>query len=442
MKLRILIADDENLERRALSSIISTIDAHEIELAEATNGRQAVEAARTGPFDMAFLDIRMPGMDGLKAAHELRVLYPAIHIVFVTAFDHFDYAREAIRLGVDEYLVKPASSEEIRMTVIRIADRILKNTASRSKDGSIDSADTQVLALLEEELRSDLARGDIDCQRMISFLRLKGLALQMPVAAIIRFSSPKLPESRIRHTQLRRVMNLMEHQFRSAGNYILAGTDGTQIRCIFIHSKTASSETDRAAALNTIKASFQRVADDARTISGLPILIGASPFSLHQDPGTDDAIDPARAQGDPFVTATDALSIAGTGHAVVLVAADGTRNHDSASPGLSQGAATVERATIYMQKHLVEDISLVDVAEAVGTSPSHLSRLFSRHSGDTFIHVLCRLRMDMAKKLLRTGQYRIKEVCTMVGFNDQAYFSRVFRKYEGTSPLDYRPMPE
>jgi two-component system response regulator YesN len=39
---------------------------------------------------------------------------------------------------------------------------------------------------------------------------------------------------------------------------------------------------------------------------------------------------------------------------------------------------------------------------------------------------------------MRTGQYRIKEVCAMVGFSDQAYFSRVFRKYEGVSPVDYR----
>lgn len=441
MKLRVLIADDESLERRALISIISTIAVHEIELAEVANGRQAVEAAEAGPFDMAFLDIRMPGMDGLKAAQELKVLCPGIHIIFVTAFDHFDYAREAIRLGVDEYLVKPASSEEIRTTVLRIADRISSSRSSRGTTGDSVATDQKAFELLEEELRMDLARGDMDHNRMASFLRLKGLASHIPVAAIIRFSSTSLPESAIRHAQLRRVRELMEHQFKTTGDYILSGTDGTQLRCIYIHEQTGFHETARAATLGAIKASFQKIVDEVKNILGLRILIGVCTFPVHDYFSTDKDANPVMEPMDPFVTAADALSIAGQGHAVVLLANDATRDSANGAHGLSQGASTVERAITYMQKHLATDISLVDVAEAVGTAPSHLSRLFSRYSGDTFIHVLCRLRIDTAKKLLRTSQYRIKEVYPMVGFNDQAYFSRVFRKYEGISPQDYRAQP-
>ncbi len=450
MKFRILIADDEGLERRALVSIISTIAVHEIELVEAANGRQAVEAAGAKSLDMAFLDIRMPGMDGLEAAHELRNIQPEIHIIFVTAFDHFDYAREAIRLGVDEYLVKPASADEIRKTVLRIADRIIATRVEKSPDGSIGSTDRKALGLLEEELRSDLARGDMDSQRMISFLRLKGLDQQMPMAAIIRFSSTCLPESAIRQVQLRRVKDLMEHQLKATGNYLLSGMDGTQLRCIFIHAKKELRKTTSASALAEVKDAFRKVVDETRTILGLRILIGASPFPVHDeidpamkeiDPAMKEA-DPAMKEADPFLTATDAVSIAGTEQAVVILASGTSRNSEGSGTSLCQGASAVERAITYMHKHLAEDISLADVAVAVGTAPSHLSRLFSRYSGDTFIHVLCRLRIDTAKKLLRTSQYRIKEVYTMVGFNEQAYFSRVFKKYEGTSPQDYRTLPE
>lgn len=436
MKFRILIADDESLERRALASIISTMDVHEIELVEVANGRQAVEVAGVKPFDMAFLDIRMPGMDGLEAAHELRILQPEIHIIFVTAFDHFDYAREAIRLGVDEYLVKPAAPDEIRSTVLRIAKGIVSSRTSGKVDSHTGFTDRKALGLLEEELRSDLARGDMDSNRMSSFLQIKGIDQHVPVAAIIQFSGSCLPESSIRQAQLRRVMDLMEHQLKTSGNYILSGTDGTQLRCIFIHARTESRETDRTATLAAVKDSLQKVADKARSILGVRIVIGACPFPLH------DGTEPDKKLDDPFITATDAVSIAGTGQAVVILASGTSRIAEGSSYGICQSATTVERAIAYMHKHLSEDISLADVAESVGTAPSHLSRLFSRHSGDTFIHVLCRLRMDTAKKLLRTNQYRIKEVYTMVGFNDQAYFSRVFRKYEGTSPQDYRSLPE
>ena len=437
MRLRILIADDESLEKRALSSIISTITAHDIQLVEATNGRQAVELAKTKALDIAFLDIKMPGMDGLMAAHGLRELQPGIHIIFVTAFDHFDYAREALRLGVDEYLVKPAAPDEIRETVLRIAGKIIaRDNANSQKESKLD-ADQMALNLLEEELRSDLARGDIDKNRMSSFLHLKGFDHRKQVAAIIRFSSTRLPDSSLRHKQLRRVMELLDHQLQFSGNYILSGADGEQIRCIFMPAGPESQGTTQSDNLSLIKDALQNVVDKAKTILGLHIVVGACMFPLN-----DDNL-PTGEQLDPFITAKDAVFIAGTGQTVVLLApVTDPVSLQSNHSHLCQSASTVERAIAYMHQHLSKDISLADVAEAVGTAPSHLSRLFSRHSGDTFTHVLCRLRIQTAKNLLRTNQYRIKEVYTMVGFNDQAYFSRVFRKYEGTSPQEYRGFPE
>jgi two-component system response regulator YesN len=436
MRLRILIADDEQLERRALSSIIAAIQLHELELVEASNGRQAVELARTGVIDIAFLDIRMPGMDGLQAAQELKILHPDIRIVFVTAFDHFDYAREAIRLGVDEYLVKPASADDIRNTVFRMADRIVTARTANNQNDQPGKMDRKALALLEDELRSDLARGDMVGKRIASFIQLKGLARQLPVAVIVRFSNACLPESSLRHAQLRRVMDLMEHQLKASGRYILSGTDGTELRSVVIQTMTMSPENGMIAEVTKIKETLQTVVTSARSILGVRIVIGACPF-----PFNDDAA-PATEHLTPFITAGNAVSIASTEQAVVII------NYETASPDNTNTTANrqcvtiVERAMAYMHLHLSEDISLADVAAAVGTAPSHLSRLFSRHSGDTFIHVLCRLRVDMAKKLLRTNQYRVKEVYTMVGFNDQAYFSRVFRKYEGTSPQNFRSLPE
>jgi two-component system response regulator YesN len=432
MNLRILVADDEQLERRALSSIISNIDLHTIELTEASNGRQAVELARAGVVDIAFLDIRMPGMDGLEAAQELKKLHPEVRIIFVTAFDHFDYAREAIRLGVDEYLVKPASPEDIRKTVFRMADKMDAARMARIHTDQPMKPDVKALALLEDELRSDLARGDMVGERIRSFIQLKGLEEQLPVAAVIRFSGTCLPESGIRHTQLRRVMELMEHQLKASGRYILSGTDGTELRSVVIQTSTVSSEAGRDGVVAKIKEGFQTVVTAARSILGVHIVIGACPF-----PCSDKAAAPS-AQLSPFIHASDAVAIARNGQPVVILDPE-TWNPADAN---RHCASTVERAICYMRDHLSEDMSLADVATAVGTAPSHLSRLFSRNKGDTFIHVLCRLRIDMAKKLLRTNQYRIKEVYTMVGFNDQAYFSRVFRKYEGTSPLNFRSSPE
>lgn len=432
MKLRVLIAEDEQLERRALSSIITAMQSHEIVLLEASNGRQAIELAKTGSVDMAFLDIRMPGLDGLQTAQELKRIHPELRIIFITAFDHFNYAQEAIRLGVDEYLVKPASPEEIRTTVTRMADRIAAARIESRRKDQPRAMDDQALALLEDELRSDLARGDMVGKRITSFIRLKGLERDLAAAVIVRFASVSPPETGLRHAQLRRVMDFMEHQLRTSGSYILSGTDSKVLRCVVCQSLSVPSGSDAPSALSSLKTALQTLVGAVKNVLGLRIVIGACPFPPQETTGSssEDFL--------PFAHAGDAVAIAGTGQSVVIIDTNTTKPEDVNR----QGVSTVERAISFMHEHLAEDLSLAEVATAVGTAPSHLSRLFTRYSGDTFIHVLCRLRIDMAKNLLRTNQYRIKEVYTMVGFNDQAYFSRVFKKYEGRSPQDYRALPE
>lgn len=419
MKLRMLIADDEQLERRALHSILSSLDGHELELLEASNGRQAVLLAEAAPVDLAFLDIRMPGMDGLKAASELRKLCPDIHIVFVTAFDHFDYAREAIRLGVDEYLVKPASAEEILRTAARVMERI-EERRLRSDAGRRSTKDSgHALALLEEELRIDLGKADMDCRRLSSFFGLKGLDDSGLLALIARLVPAAHSDTAGISPALMKIKTLGERRFAVAGwqSLIEAGAVEVYGAAAIPHDEALTEN----GVYDSLRRALEQLAEDALASLGCRLLLGACYVS------TADGV-------APFVAARDALALARSDRPLVLLAPA-----DAGEASMNRhGGATVERALAYMHAHLAENLSLADVAAAVGSAPSHLSRLFSRHGGDTFVHVFCRLRISAAKDLLRTGQYRVKEVCSMVGFNDQAYFSRVFRKYEGVSPADYR----
>jgi two-component system response regulator YesN len=417
LSLRILIADDEELERRALRSILSGLEGHELELLEAANGRQALELAEGAPVDLAFLDIRMPGMDGLKAAHELKKLCPDIHVVFVTAFDQFDYAREALRLGVDEYLVKPASAAEVLDTARRVLARIEEKRLASAAGLRSGRHGEQALALLEEELRADLGSSAMDGGRLRSFFSLKGVESFCLLALVLRLGSGAKPDSAVRKLALKRVKDLAKLNFSAAGWHSILEEGDDEL---YGASALPIAGTEAA---NHITRSLHRLAEDAYASLGYRVLIGA----CYQKEGEG---------GYPFVSARDALALAKPDRPLALLAPGGAAGDDI---GIDRhGGSTVERALSYMHAHLAEDISLADVAQAVGSAPSHLSRLFSRQGGDTFVRVFCRLRIAAAKDLLRSGQYRVKEVCAMVGFNDQAYFSRVFRRYEGVSPVDYR----
>ncbi len=128
----LLIADDESLERSSLRLIINKSCPEISRIWEAENGKQVIKACREHRPDIVFLDIRMPGLSGLDAARGLREILPNVRIVFLTAYNQFEYAHEAIKIGVDDFLLKPAST--IGSGVVGKIARILDGSETEEDD--------------------------------------------------------------------------------------------------------------------------------------------------------------------------------------------------------------------------------------------------------------------------------------------------------------------
>ena len=110
---KILVADDEALERNALRELIETELGHCAEVRTARDGAAAVEVATLWKADIVLMDIEMPGMNGIEATQNIKRQLPACTVVFLTAYGLFAYAQEAIRLGVSDYILKPAEDEAV-----------------------------------------------------------------------------------------------------------------------------------------------------------------------------------------------------------------------------------------------------------------------------------------------------------------------------------------
>jgi DNA-binding LytR/AlgR family response regulator len=114
-----IIADDERLMREQLRARLAEVWPDLQVLAEAKNGEEAVAAVRDHHPDLAFLDIRMPGMTGIEAA---RYIGDACHVVFITAYN--EYAVDAFEQGAIDYVLKPAEAERLAVTVARLKQRL------------------------------------------------------------------------------------------------------------------------------------------------------------------------------------------------------------------------------------------------------------------------------------------------------------------------------
>ncbi|WTT64533.1 response regulator transcription factor [Streptomyces sp. NBC_00081] len=118
--IHVLVADDSEIVRRGLSDILSSADdIHVVD--QAWDGRSAVDAARRLRPDVALLDIRMPGMDGIAATRELQALPDPPRVLILTMFAEDEYVDEAVSAGASGFLLKDTPPEELLRSVRLVA---------------------------------------------------------------------------------------------------------------------------------------------------------------------------------------------------------------------------------------------------------------------------------------------------------------------------------
>lgn len=130
---RVLLVDDEYLEREALKIIISEGIEGAVIVGETGLGREAIELSKKLDPDIIFMDIKMPGINGIEATEMIKSKDRNKIIIILTAYDDFNFAQRAIKAGADDYILKPARTEEILETINRHMDKI-----SIRKRSSID----------------------------------------------------------------------------------------------------------------------------------------------------------------------------------------------------------------------------------------------------------------------------------------------------------------
>ena len=121
---RVILVDDERLIIRGLSSVVPWAELGCEVAGVAYDGKSGLELIRSLNPDIVMTDIRMPNMDGLTMLAAIRSEYPQIQTAVLTAYRDFDYARQALTLGVCRYLLKPSNLDELKETIRLMVSRL------------------------------------------------------------------------------------------------------------------------------------------------------------------------------------------------------------------------------------------------------------------------------------------------------------------------------
>ncbi len=146
---KIMLADDEGIVIESLKYIIEKNFAGSCEIEYAKTGRSVIELVENFRPDIAVMDIQMPGINGIDAMKEIRKISPATLMIVVSAYDKFDYAREAINLGVLDYLNKPIQKSDIVAALKKAMNIIDQNKEKRNRDLRIREKMENVIPVIE-----------------------------------------------------------------------------------------------------------------------------------------------------------------------------------------------------------------------------------------------------------------------------------------------------
>jgi two-component system response regulator YesN len=169
--LKVMIVDDEPL---ILSGLRHFVDWERLGfniVCEAPHGAAALERLRTTPCDVLITDIRMPELNGLELIQEANAILPHLRCIILSGYDDFNYVKEAMKLGIENYLLKPVSDTELASTLSSIRDKMLFERQSRNEQGS---------SIIRNNIVYRWMTGDIEEEELLSRSELLGLPVHQP----------------------------------------------------------------------------------------------------------------------------------------------------------------------------------------------------------------------------------------------------------------------
>jgi two-component system response regulator YesN len=521
---KILLADDEGIELDALTFILEKNFPGQCAVETAKTGCDAVELAERFRPDIVVMDIRMPGINGIEAIQSIQAISPGIVFIVLTAYDKFEYAKEAISLSVFDFLTKPVNrlvfADTIRRAMNKVeAERKARSAALKTRERmenmlpvlennfiylllmqsddagayrrlcdllGIDAPCATVLVLeLTRLVGGDLLELDVKVSEVYTAIRtlvkesfncIVGPAMANRVIIVRPTATPENEyyERLLLIEQGRALAHRVEDKVgaecklgigstvpmeRLGESYLQAVKAVKHCKGIVSHFNDLPiapayeygypidrekhleemiQKGDAAAASADAESFFQWMIDTypehdmAIRLKVLEFVMRAEFRAFHEGGMKYSFLD--RDEYLQSVLATESYEELRAWF--VRKIAESARNVTTKAD--EKANRIIAKARAYIDRSFCRELTLEEVSREVHVSPYYFSKLFKEQTGDNFINYVTLKRIETAKQLLRDGRLNIKSICSEVGYSDPNYFSRLFKRFEGVTPTEYR----
>ena len=441
---QLLIVDDEPYICQGLSRLLEGSGLPIGKIVTAHSGYEALDHIRMEDIDLIVTDIQMGSMNGIELMHQARMIKPWVQAIVISAHETFQYAQMAMRLGAKDYLIKPLNGRQFLDTV---RDVLLK-----TERPAVDHE--EVIAGFEDRFRMEepLPARDAMLQRLLaaspeeaphvaaSLLAQHGIRLEGPYFAVLMLkldadSEPKLRAfsaadvALVRYAALNIASELLGREWRHVSFYssdrelgIILQWDERQYADPGVNKLNLLDMLGRSLHHAILKylgiAAVIGISQILTAVSFLPTLGEQARRSLRL----------SREYRDHYVFYYGDFAWSASMHE------EPTQEELAAQTNL-----IVERAMAYiMENYAQKGLTLHEVAQRNHVSPNYLSYLYKKQTGYNLWEHVIKLRMEESMRLLQQTDLRRYEIADRVGYESPEHFSKIFKKYFGASPSEFK----
>lgn len=481
---KVMIVDDEKFIRKSIRNRIEWGKYGLAVEAEAGNGEEALRLLEEIRPEVILVDIRMPVMDGLAFIEEAKKRLPKSYYVVMSAYNDFSYAKKAIQLGVEDYILKPVEEEELGKILVKITHGLnqaylvkqVSHAEASPKASPLNCERIAAIAFwmapgdfsdeLEEKLKTNVHRVkehlEVYCLDNVSrencyvYLVTGEMLSEEELLGVLKGVIPGIrkeavaaytevyPGKEAKEVAAESVQILKTKMFYPAKQIIHGNgqwnrpakdrQEAVRDWISRVYHFLLGKEYEKA--FQEFMGVIDQVVCRESGIELIEEIISESLLMLRHFPGEKNDSTDFNIKFHRFGSRDYLLEYKNAGE--LKEDLKDMLNHFAGESFQANKRDVISAIKNYIQENYSEDLNAPHIANKFYLNAGYLSTLFKEKTGIRLVTYIEGIRMENAKKFLKNNIWTITEIAMETGYSDANYFSKVFRRYTGMSPTQYR----
>lgn len=395
---RLVVADDEPKIRRGIENVLNWKEFNIEIVGEAEDGEIALEVIKEKKPDIIFLDINMPFLNGLNLLQKLKDIHNNSIVIIISGYDDFSYAQKALQFNVFDYILKPVNKKKMEEIIVKAVDKLNEIKKENNHLEWINKQINENINVLKKNFFSEWLNNKLSDEEVLKEMEFFNIKFEESIGIIVVRLIDKLNIEIVDkkwNAELLEfaVENLLEEKFK-------------QLNIKFIFN------------------------DDKKNI----VLIST----------IDEMID--------WITITDKLDMEIQKYLKCNViveqanVSNGILNIKNAYLKIINSVEEKKKCSHMVlltikyieENYYLNDLNISNISDKLEVTSSYLSKLLKKETGLSFIDYLTNIRIKKAMYIMEDPTIKIYDVAELVGYSNQHYFCRAFKKVVGVSPTEYK----